>query len=135
MTPIASAIEISRPPEEAFGYVTDLSRFAEWLIDALGGRMEKDGPPGVGTRYTPVRRIAGVVRTKTTSEITEVNTPRSWSARGTGWPVRETVRYTVVPLDGIARSRVRLELGFEGVGSAGCLCRSSSACKHEKRCP
>ena len=66
MTTIASPIEIPRPPEAAFGYVTDPSRFAEWLIDALGRRMEKDGPPGVGTRYTTVRQIAGVVRTKTT---------------------------------------------------------------------
>jgi uncharacterized protein YndB with AHSA1/START domain len=88
VTPIASAIEISRPPEEVFGYVTDPSRFPEWQIDALGGRMEKDRPPGVGARYTTVRRIAGVVRTKTASEITEMRPPRSWSARGPGGPVR-----------------------------------------------
>jgi hypothetical protein len=78
--------------------------------------VKGDSPPGVSTRYTTTRRIAGVIRTGTTSEIKEINPPTSWAARGAGGPVRETVRYTVEPLEGYARSRVGIELDFEGRG-------------------
>ena len=115
-TPIVSSFEVSRPADEIFTYVTDPTPFAEWQVDAEGGRVEGDGPPGVGTRYSTTRRIAGIVRTGTTSEIKEISPPRSWAARGTGGPVRETVRYTVEPLEGSARSRVGIELDFEGRG-------------------
>ena len=116
MTPLVSSFEVSRPADEAFAYVTDSTRFSEWQVDAEGGRVEGDSPLSVGTRYTTTRRIVGVIRTGTTSEIKEINPPRSWAARGAGGPVRETVRYTVEPLEGNARSRVGIELDFEGRG-------------------
>jgi uncharacterized protein YndB with AHSA1/START domain len=116
MTPLVSSFEVSRPADEVFAYVTDSTRFSEWQVDAEGGRVEGDGPPGVGTRYTTTRRIGGIVRTGTTSEITEMRPPRSWAARGAGGPVRETVKYTVEPLEGNERSRVTIELDFEGRG-------------------
>jgi uncharacterized protein YndB with AHSA1/START domain len=116
VTPIISSVEVSHAAEEVFAYVTDPVRFAEWQVDAEGGRVEGDGPPGVGTRYTTTRRIGGIVRTGTTSEITEMRPPRSWAARGAGGPVRETVKYTVEPLEGNERSRVTIELDFEGRG-------------------
>jgi uncharacterized protein YndB with AHSA1/START domain len=116
MPPIVSSIEIHRPPDEVFAYVTDPARFAEWQVDAAGGRTEAGQKPGVGGRYTTVRRIAGIVPKLTTSEITEANPPRSWAAHGTGGPVRENVRYTVEKLGGKKRSRVTIELDFEGHG-------------------
>jgi hypothetical protein len=82
-----------------------------------GGRAHGgDGPSGVGTRYTTTRRIAGIVRTGTTSKITEPRPPRSWAARGACEPVRETIKYTVEPLGENAGSRVTIELDFEGRG-------------------
>jgi uncharacterized protein YndB with AHSA1/START domain len=116
VTPIISSVEVSHAAEEVFAYVTDPVRFAEWQVDAEGGRVEGDGPPGVGTWYTTTRRIGGIVRTGTTSEITEMRPPRSWAARGASGPVRETVKYTVEPLEGNERSRVTIELDFEGRG-------------------
>ena len=126
MAPILSSVEVSRPAEEVFAYVTDPARFAEWQVDAEGGRMEGDGPPSVGTRYTTIRRIAGIVRARTTSEITEIRPPRSWAARGTGGPVRETIRYTVEPLGENVGSRVTIELDFEGRGVGRLLVRGQA---------
>jgi hypothetical protein len=84
--------------------------------------MEGDGPPGVGTRYTTTRRIAGIVRTDgNASKITELRPPRSWAARGAGGPVRETIKYTVEPLGENVGSRVTIELDFEGRGSGRLL--------------
>jgi len=115
VAPIVSETEIARPPEEVFAYVTNPSRFAEWQVDATSASMKGDGLPRVGSRYATTRLIGGAVRT-TTSEITEINPPRSWAARGTGGPVRETVRYTVEPLEDDERSRVTIQLDFEGRG-------------------
>jgi len=116
MTPIVSKTEIARPPGEVFAYISDPSRFTEWQVDALGGSMKGGAPPGVGSRYTTTRLIGGAVRTTTTSEITEIDPPRSWAARGAGGPIRESVRYTVEPLNDGVRSRVTIELDFEGDG-------------------
>lgn len=116
MSPIVSKTEIARPPDEVFAYVADPSRFPEWQVDAVDGRMKGGGLPRVGSRFVTTRLIGGAVRTTTTSEVTEMNPPWNWVARGAGGPVRETVRYTVEPLGGNAGSRVTIELDFEGRG-------------------
>jgi uncharacterized protein YndB with AHSA1/START domain len=36
-----STIEIARPPQEVFTYVTDPARFAEWQYDVVRGRQSK----------------------------------------------------------------------------------------------
>jgi hypothetical protein len=45
MTPMVSTVEIDRPPEEVFAYVTDPSRFAEWQknVSAEASRMTARG--------------------------------------------------------------------------------------------
>ena len=116
MASIVSKVEIARPPDAVFAYVTDPSRFAEWQVDAVSGCMKGGGPPSVGSRYTTTRRIGGAVRTTTTSEITEIIPPRSWAAHGAGGPIRETIKYTVEPLNENAWSQVTIELDFEGHG-------------------
>lgn len=115
MAPIVSTVEIARPPDEVFAYVTDPSRFAEWQEGVVSGRIEGGGPPVVGSRYTTTRRIGGAERT-TTSEITEISPPRSWAVHGVDGPIRAIVNVTVEPLNENSRSRVRLELDFEGHG-------------------
>jgi uncharacterized protein YndB with AHSA1/START domain len=115
MPPVVLTIEIARPPDEVFSYVTDPSRFAEWQADAASGRFVGDGPPGVGEHFTTTRRIGRVERT-TTSEITEINPPRSWASHGVDGPIRPTMHVTVAPLDEGARSRVTIDVDFRGHG-------------------
>jgi uncharacterized protein YndB with AHSA1/START domain len=115
MSPIVLTIEIARPPDEVFSYVTDPSRFAEWQEDAVRGRREGGGSPGLGSRFTTTRRIGRAERT-TTSEITESNPPRSWAAHGVDGPIRPRMHVTVAPLGEGARSRVTIEVAFEGHG-------------------
>lgn len=114
MQPIVSTIEIARPPEDVFSYVTDPSRFAEWQKGVIRGGSE-GGPPAVGTRCTTTRAIGGSERTAT-QEITEITPPKSWSVRGIDGPVRADVDVNVEPLDGGARSRVTITLDFHGHG-------------------
>ena len=115
MAPIVTSIEIARPPEDVFAYVTDPSRLAEWQESVVSTRVDEGGPPGVGSRVTQTRRIGRREQTMT-SEITEITPPRSWAVRGVDGPVRGMVKGTVEPLDEGERSRVTIVLDFEGHG-------------------
>jgi uncharacterized protein YndB with AHSA1/START domain len=115
MPPIVSSIEIARPPDEVYSYVTDPSRFAEWQHDVVNVRIEGGRPPSVGSRFTTTRRIGGTERTMT-QEVTEVSAPRSWAVHGVDGPIRPNANITVEPLDDGARSRVTFALDFEGHG-------------------
>jgi uncharacterized protein YndB with AHSA1/START domain len=115
MPPIVSSIDIARPPDEVFSYVTDPSRFAEWQDDVVSVRLEGDRPPGVGSRFTTTRRIGGAERAMT-QEITEISAPRSWAVHGVDGPIRPNASITVEPLGDGARSRVTFALDFEGHG-------------------
>jgi uncharacterized protein YndB with AHSA1/START domain len=115
MPPLVSSIEIARPPDEVFAYVTDPSRFPEWQHDVVRVDVEGDRPPGVGSRFITIRKIGRMERT-TTQEITAIDAPRSWAARGVDGPFRPSADVTVEPLDGGTGSRVTFALDFEGHG-------------------
>jgi uncharacterized protein YndB with AHSA1/START domain len=113
--PITSTIDIARPPEQVFAYATDPGRFAEWQKDVVGVQVDAAQPRGVGTRFTTTRRIRGVERTMT-QQITAVDTPWTWAARGIDGPIRPNATITIEPLDGGTASRVTFALDFEGHG-------------------
>src|SRR5918996_3816705 len=113
MPPIVSDIDIARPPDEVYAYVTDPSRFPEWQHDVVRVRVEPGRPPGVGARFTTTRRIGRVEQT-TTQEVAAAEPPRSWAARGVDGPFRPSAAVTVEPLDGGAGSRGTFALDFQG---------------------
>lgn len=115
MKQIVSTIDIARPPDEVFAYVTDPARLSEWQESVVNSRTEGAGPPGVGTRASVTRRIRSVERTMT-SELAELSPPRSWAVHGVDGPVRGNVKGTIVPLDDGARSRVTIALELVGYG-------------------
>jgi hypothetical protein len=53
---IVSSVEIARSPEDVFAYLDDLERHGEWQSQIVSSKRETDGPTGVGTRATDVRR-------------------------------------------------------------------------------
>jgi uncharacterized protein YndB with AHSA1/START domain len=115
MPPIVHDIEISRPPDEVFPYVTDPTRFAEWQDDVVSARIEPAGPPAVGARIVTTRRI-GRTRFTQVQEVIETAPPRTWAVRGVEGPIRAHARVTVEPLRDGAVSRVTFTLDFEGPG-------------------
>lgn len=74
MSPITSHIEIARPAEDVFAYATDPSRFSEWQDDVVSAHLESGQTPGVGSRFTTIRRIGRGERAMT-QEITESRPP------------------------------------------------------------
>ena len=115
MPPIVHSIEINRPPEEVFSYVTDPARFAEWQYDVERVRTDGDGLSGVGSRFTTTRRIGRAERTMA-QEITEIAPPTSWAADGVAGPIRPSANITIEPLNHGTRSRVTFALDFKGHG-------------------
>lgn len=115
MAPIVETVEISRRPEDVFAYMTDPSRLGEWQESLVSSRLEGGGTPTVGSRVTQTRRIGRGQRTMT-MEVTEHSPPRRFAFRGIDGPVRAIGGGTVEPLDDGSRSRVTVELDFEGHG-------------------
>ncbi|MFB7788599.1 SRPBCC family protein [Streptomyces vinaceus] len=115
MSAIRESIEISRTPEDVFDYVTDPTRLPEWQDSALSARPLDGAPVHVGSKVVVTRRM-GRRKFPMTMQVTELDRPRSWHIQGLGGPVRGDVRGTIEPLDGGRRSRVTLDLDFEGHG-------------------
>ena len=113
MSPIVSTIEVARPPEEVFSYVTDPTRFREWQHDVVSVQADSRGTPVVGSRFRTIRRIGGVDRTMT-QEVTELDTPRRWTVRGVDGAIRPSATVTVEPIE--TGARVTFILDFEGHG-------------------
>jgi carbon monoxide dehydrogenase subunit G len=112
--PVAATAEVNRPTEDVFAYATDPTRFAEWQDGVVSGRMEDDGPSGVGGHCVTVRRIGGAER-PSRSELVVLDPPRSWAVRGIDGPIRAAVDVSVEPL-GAERSRIAISVDFEGRG-------------------
>jgi uncharacterized protein YndB with AHSA1/START domain len=115
MAPVTATADIDRPPEDVFGYITDPARFPEWQRNVTGGHLAADGPVGVGAKCLTTRRI-GFAERSVTAEVTHVSPPRTWGVRGVDGPVRATVNVTVEPLDEGRRSRLTIEVDFQGHG-------------------
>ncbi|MGF1427005.1 SRPBCC family protein [Kitasatospora sp. LaBMicrA B282] len=112
-----SSIEISRPPEDVFAYVTDPTHMAEWQESVVSVRPEDRAAPHVGSKTAVTRRVGNRQITMTT-QIDELSPPRSFRAHGLDGPVRPKAVTTIEPLDDGRRSRVTMSLDFEthGIG-------------------
>jgi hypothetical protein len=118
MAPIVTSAEVERPAAEVFAYATDPARFSEWQQGVLEGHM--DGPgngtqaPVVGAKCVTTRRIGGADRSST-SELVQIDPPKTWSVRGIDGPVRAAVDVLVEPVTD-ARSRLTISVDFTGHG-------------------
>jgi hypothetical protein len=118
MAPIITTAEIGRPADEDFACATDPARFSEWQKGVVDGHM--DGPangsqvPAVGAKCVTTRRIGGANR-PSTSELVDIDPPRTWSVRGTDGPIRAAVDVLVEPVTD-SRSRLTISVDFTGHG-------------------
>jgi uncharacterized membrane protein len=112
---VNETIEIDRPPQEVFAYVSDLARHPEWQDKLLDATVETEGETRVGTRVRQTRRVGGGTRTFTL-EVTEHDPARRLAFRGIDGPVRPRGAITLEPLEGGQRTRYSAQLDFEGHG-------------------
>jgi uncharacterized protein YndB with AHSA1/START domain len=112
VAPINVSIEIARPQDEVFAYVTDPSHFAEWQAGVVGGHMDGEAT-SIGSKCMTTRRIGGAER-EVASQVTKLDPPRAWGVRGIDGPIRAIVNVTVEPINGSPQSRVTIALDFDG---------------------
>jgi len=112
---IVESIEISRRPEDVFSYMTDPAHFREWQESLVSASVEGGGSPTVGSRVIQTRKIGRGERTMT-MEVTENSPPTRFGFRGIDGPIRAIGKGSIEPLDDGTRSRVTIELDFEGHG-------------------
>ncbi|GGT57907.1 hypothetical protein GCM10010271_71910 [Streptomyces kurssanovii] len=114
MSAIKESVEIDCRPEKVFSYVTGPSHLPEWQESAVSARLVGDAPLGVGSKIEVTRRMGREFTT--TLEVTEFDPPRSWHYHGIEGPVRPDVHGTIEPLDDGRRSRLTLDIDYEGHG-------------------
>lgn len=119
MTPVVDSIEIARSPEDVFAYMDQLERHGEWQTQIVSVTRHTEGPTGVGTRATDLRRTP-MGKQSVEYEITEYDSPRKVSFRGLNGPIRPVGTVTVEAV-GEGRSRLTLELELQGHGLFGKL--------------
>lgn len=108
------SIEVERPAAEVFNYATDPSTFHQWQHGVVSGSMQSRGTPAVGDHCVTTRQIGGAER-PATSEVVELDPPRTWAVRGIDGPIRAQVDVFVESLTN-QRSRVTIAVSFEGHG-------------------
>jgi hypothetical protein len=118
MAPIVTSAEVERPAAEVFAYATDPARFSEWQQGVVDGHMDGPAngaqPPAVGAKCVTTRRIGGANR-PSTSELVQIDPPRTWGVRGIDGPIRAAVDVVVQPVTD-ARSRLTISVDFTGHG-------------------
>jgi uncharacterized protein YndB with AHSA1/START domain len=115
MSAIREVIDVDRSPDDVYAYVTDPSHLPEWQLSAVAAERLDEGPLHEGSRVRVTRRV-GTREMPMTVEYTEIAPPYSWNVHGVDGPVRPRVHGEIEPLDEGRRSRVTLEVDFEGHG-------------------
>jgi uncharacterized membrane protein len=97
MVTIEHSIEIRRPVEAVFAFVSDFRNSPRWQGPIQEAHVTPDGPPAVGTKVTQVASFLGV-KLEPTSEITALEPNRSLSMKGSSSPlsVEGTYRFEAV---------------------------------------
>src|ERR687885_255880 len=95
-----ASVEIARPVERVFSYVTDLENFPEWTGPVVEVRDVQKATPEqrlrAGDRFTAVAKFLGR-RFETPCEVTDYLSNRQFSFRSTGGPVPQEFTYTFEP--------------------------------------
>ena len=101
-------LEIERPPEDVYAFLSDPENLPRWQSEVLEVRRESD------TRFREVRTFVGR-RIESTVEITAAEPGREFSLRSASGPVRFSVRHLLEPA-GEGRTRLRVVGETEGAG-------------------
>ena len=83
---VEESIQINRPLEAVFGYVSDVGNYPEWMAHALEVRKDTPGPPQQSDTFTVAIKSVGR-RFVTPYERTTYEANRRYTDRAIGGPV------------------------------------------------
>jgi uncharacterized membrane protein len=83
---VEESIEINRPLQEVFDYVSDVGNYPEWMAHALEVLKDTEGPPQQNDRFSLAIKSVGR-RFETPYERTSYEANRRYTDRAVGGPV------------------------------------------------
>jgi len=83
---VEESIEINRPLQEVFDYVSDVGNYPEWMAHALEVLKDSEGPPQQNDRFTVAIKSVGR-RFETPYERTSYEAYRQYTDRAVGGPI------------------------------------------------
>ena len=83
---VQESIEINRPLEEVFNYLSEAANFPEWTAHTLEVRKDTPGPPQQGDGFTVAIKSLGR-RFETPYERTSYEPNRRYTDRAVGGPI------------------------------------------------
>lgn len=86
MLHVEESVEINRPVEEVFDYVSNVENFPEWAGPPIEAHKEKSGPIREGDGFTMTTKFLGR-RFETPYAVTSYEPNRRLSYQGTGGPI------------------------------------------------
>ncbi len=114
MVKVEASVDINRPIEEVWAYVTDPTKAPEWSSFVLESTLEGTGPIGVGSRIRWIGKFLGR-RLGSTSEVTQYDPPSKFAMRGVSGGVDLEIERQLESIGEGTRYRSRL------VGDSGGL--------------
>jgi uncharacterized protein YndB with AHSA1/START domain len=106
------SVEIARPPEDVFAYLTDVSRLPEWQSSAT--EADVDGELRVGARIRERRTFIGR-DVKAELEVTGYEPPRRFDVSSRSGPVSYEIRHTLKPSGGGTSLNVEVDVKVGGL--------------------
>jgi uncharacterized protein YndB with AHSA1/START domain len=97
---VEHTLQIARPVDEVFAYLTDIGRIPEWQASAE--EVSFEGELAEGSRIREVRSMMGR-RATSTMEVTEYDPPKRFSLRTVEGPITYTVDHALEAVDGGTR--------------------------------
>ncbi len=105
MFEIKGSIDIGRPAEEVFAYLSDPNTFKEWEDGVLEMELTSEGPVGVGSKGRRVENYMG--RDEGTWEVTKYELGKTIALTFESQKFSGDGRYDLEPADGGTRLRYR----------------------------
>jgi len=99
MIRVETKVEINRPSEEVFAFISNFENNPKWQSGQLEARFTSEGPLGVGSTYDQVAKFLGR-RIVSTFEVLEYESNRKVKASSTSGSFPITFTRLVKPIDG-----------------------------------
>lgn len=92
-----NSVEINKPIEEVFEYVTNIDNLPLWAGPVTEAKQTSVGPVGVGTTQTQVAQLLGR-RIESSLEVTEYEPNKKFTTKSTSGPIPIEVHYNFEPV-------------------------------------
>ena len=92
-----NSVEINKPIEEVFEYVTNIDNLPLWAGPVTEAKQTSEGQVGVGTTQTQVAQLLGR-RIESSLEVTEYEPNKKFTTKSTSGPIPIEIHYTFEPV-------------------------------------